>query len=298
MKKGKSILLIFFVLSLVNFSCNNRQPDTSREQKLNEIIGDTVKNYVFYKNSVFCIPSPQLVNLYIKGLGVYPSNTAINPISNIDKYVTSVKKALNLGVYGVDLGYMNLFTVSENTNAYVSAIGQLSREIGLGVIFTNEVYNKIISLKNDQDSLTIFLTQLFSSADIYFNKNSQQQISAIVIAGGWIESFYLLNFTYGHYKIEGIKNYILQQKFILESLIKNLAPYYENSPEMKELIDDLVDIAYDFDMLDIKVTYKKPIYEINKGVMFFNNSNEIINSEQCLQVIAKKIFSLREKIIS
>ncbi len=298
MKNRNSILTIFLILVVITLSCNNRQSNNAKEQKFNDIVNDTTKTYVSYKNAVYCIPSPQLVNLYIKRFGIYPNFTAVNPISNIDKYSTSAKKALNLGIYGVDLGYMNLFNVSENTNAYVAAIGNLSHDIGLNVIFTNNVYNTIINLKNNPDSLAKYLTLLFSDADTYFNNNSQQQTSDLVIAGGWIESFYLLNFTYNQYKIDNIANYILQQKFIVENLIKKLAPFYENSPEIHELIDNLVDIAYDFDMLDVKIKYTLPLYKISNGIICFNNSNKIVNSDQCLKVIAKKIFTLREKIIS
>jgi hypothetical protein len=296
--KSKTIISIFCLFLFYGVSCVNRDKNGNNESKINELASDTTKLYVTYKNSVFCVPSPQLVNLYLKRLGIYPVKSAINPISNLESYTTSPKKAMNLGVYGADLGYMNLFIVSENTNEYIAAISQLSQELGMGVVFTHEVYDQILALKNDQDSLATFLSGLFSKADDYLKNNSQQQVSAMVIAGGWVESFYLLCSTYNYYKSKEIKDMIFQQKFVLENLIKGLAPYYDASPEMKILVDNLVDMAYDFDMLDFKYSYKTSGYTLTKGVLIFNNEANVSNSSQTLDIIIRKVTELREKTIS
>lgn len=259
---------------------------------------DTTTLFVTYKNAVFCVPSPQFTNLYLKRLGIYPIKSAVNPVQNIEKYTTSSRKAINLGVYGADLGYLNIFSVSENTNDYLETIDQLAKELDLNLVFTREVYDNILALKNNQDSLAHYLSIVFTKADIYLIDNSQQQISALVIAGGWIESFYLLCTTYSQYKTKEIKNLIFQQKFVLENLIKCLAPYYESSLELQELIDNLVELAYDFDMLDFKYSYETPVYKYRKGILIFNNESQVLNSEESLEAIIKKVDKIRHKQVS
>jgi hypothetical protein len=278
------------------FSCGSR--DNYKEFKSYELSVDTSNLFVTYKNTVFCVPSPEFVNLYLKRLGIYPIKSVTNPVTNIEKYTTSAKQAVNLGIYGADLGYLNMFSVSENTNDYLATIDQLASDLNLRFVFTRDVYNQILKLKSNQDSLAHYLADIFTRADNYLKENSQQQTSVLVIAGGWIESFYLLCNTYSKYKSNEIRNMIFQQKFILENLIKGLAPYYESSAELQELIDSLVEIAYDFDMLDFKYRYGVPIIKYHKGVMIINNDCQIINSEESLEMIMKKASALRFKQIS
>ena len=294
----KKLTIHVFIISalFLIYSCGGR--DNYKEFKSAELTADTANLFVNYKNTVFCVPSPQFVNLYLKRLGVYPAKTVTNPVTNIEKYTTSSRKALNLGIYGADLGYLNIFSVSENTNDYLSSIDQLASDLNLKIVFTRDVYNQINALKNNQDSLAHYLSDLFTRTDNYLKENSEQQMSALVIAGGWIESFYLLCFTYTQFKSNEIRNMIFQQKFVLENLIKLLAPYYESSAEVQELIDNLVEIAYDFDMLDFKYNYDVPLMKYKNDVIIINNVCKILNSESGLETIIKKINMLRYKQIS
>jgi hypothetical protein len=297
--KRKKLIKFFSIIIIFNLlSCINRERETYKEYKLSDISVDSSGLYVTYKNSVFCVPSPQLINLYLKRLGIYPVKSAINPISNIEKYTTTIKKAINFGVYGADLGYMNIFSVSESTNDYVAAVSQLAIDLNLGTIFTREVYEQILALKNDQDSLAHYLSGKFTIANEYMKENSRQQTGALIIAGGWVESFYLLCFTYSQYKLKEIKDLLFQQKFVLDNLIKGLAPYYESSSEMQELVDNLVEIAYDFDLLDFKYSYATPIYKNHKGIVSFSNECQVLNSSESLENIIKKVEHLRMILIS
>jgi hypothetical protein len=293
-KITKLFLVIFAMLSI--FSCVSR--DSYKDFKSSELSVDTSNLFVSYKNTVFCVPSPQFVNLYLKHLGVYPIKSATNPVTNIEKYATSLKKAVNLGIYGADIGYLNIFSASENTNEYMLIIDQLANDLNLKFVFTKEVYNQILALKNNQDSLAHYLGNVFTRADNYLKENSQQQTSVLVIAGGWIESFYLLCYTYTQYKSNEIRNMIFQQKFILDNLIKVLAPFYESSKEIQELIDGLVEIAYDFDMLDFKYKYENPIVKYHNDLLIINNECQILNAEISLETIIKKTSILRLKQIS
>ena len=296
MLKIKIILLLIILLFSV-IACNESSRRNTKELKINDLTNDSTKNYINYSNSIFCIPSPQLANMYLKRLGIYPDRSIVNLIINAEKYNTSTKKALNIGVYGVDLGYMNIFSVSENTNAYISGINTLSEDLGLDLIFTNDAYNHLTEIKNSQDSVAKYLSTLFKKADTYLNDNSEQRIAVLVVTGGWLESFYLLCNTYNQTKKKEIKNLIFHQKFVLDNLIKSLAPYYESSVEMQQLIDNLVEIAYEFDVLDFKFKYNEPIYTLKKGLMVFDNDVKISNAEQNFETIILKVEQLREMII-
>jgi hypothetical protein len=278
-------------------NCNNN-PQQTKDAKEFDSISDTVNFKVVYTNTVYCIPSPQLTNMYFKQIGIYPDRTLVNPLKNIEKYTTSTRKAINLGVLGVDLGYMNMFTVSESTNNYIAAISQISDDLGLGLVFTRDIYDKVMSLKSNQDSLIQYLSILFAKTDLYLKNNAQQQTSMLVITGGWIESFFLLCTIYDQTNNNDILPYLYQQKFILDNIIKNLTQFYYNSKELAEITDDLVEIAYDFDVLDFRYTYTDPLFISKDEVMIFNNNCEIFGNNSGLKGIVEKINELRYKITS
>src|SRR5665648_201743 len=55
-------------------------------------------------------------------LGVAFNDTVISPSGNCCLYMSSYKAAMNLGVYGVDMGYMKLFGVNRQTVSYFNTI--------------------------------------------------------------------------------------------------------------------------------------------------------------------------------
>ena len=64
-----------------------------------EVIGDVIQN----------VSSPvEMANL-IKSSGVEFSQKILNNTEKVDEYDTSFKRALNLGVYSADLGYINSY---------------------------------------------------------------------------------------------------------------------------------------------------------------------------------------------
>jgi hypothetical protein len=289
--------IILFSAICIVFACNSKNNTKNRNFANLEFTNDSTKNFINYSNSVFCVPSPHLTNLYLKQLKIYPDHSIVNPIINIEKYTTSVKKALNIGVYGVDLGYMNIFSASENSNAYINGLKTLSDDLGLQAIFTFDTYNDLIKLKNNEDSLTNYLSALFNKADTYLKNNSEQKLATLIITGGWFEGFYLLCNTYNQTKKKEIKNLIYHQKFILDNIIKSLAPYYDSSDELQQLIDNLVEIAYEFDVLDFKFSYNDPAYLVKKNVVVFYNVVIVGNGEQTLDDIILKVEKLRELLV-
>lgn len=296
--RNNCIIILIITIAIWLSSCVGHERDSFKEIKISDEDTDSVTTFITYKNAIYCVPSPQLVNLYIKSLGIYPERSAINPISNTERYTTTFRKALNLGVFGADMGYMNVFTMADNTGEYLKAIQNLAADLSLGGIFNREFFTHLDGLKNNQDSLIRFLNSAFIKADFYLKDNSRQQVCALIVAGGWIECFYLLSYTYSKYKNKEVFEMLMQQKYILDNIIKMLAPYYESSAEIQLLTDSMVDLAYDFDALDFKYSYNDPIYKEIDGVVYIYNQNKIVNSLGNIDNIIKKIFDIRYKLIS
>jgi len=63
------------------------------------------------------------------GADFYPE--FLNPADQFGKYSRPVKRALNLGVYGVDLSYVKMFGQHQRSVAYLNAIHRLAGEMGI-----------------------------------------------------------------------------------------------------------------------------------------------------------------------
>jgi len=286
------------LLSILVFHVTQRcEKQTPSPIELTDTISETFPIPLPSKEIAYYIPSPQITNLYLKKLGIYPNKTLVTNYANIEKYTTSESQALMLGVYVVDLGYINLYREDESTENYIKAISRLSRDIGLGAVFSSEVYRKLMQLRNNQDSLQRFLSYLFVTSNDYLKTNAQQRLSTLVITGAWIESFYLLCQTYKEESLAGLLTFLYQQKYILDNLIQAVKIYYKTSSTFDYIIETLIEMAYSFDVLDFKYTYKKPPITKEKGMYVVHNACEITGSATALEKILNLSEELRNKIV-
>jgi hypothetical protein len=212
-------------------------------------------------------------------------------------YTSSFKKAINLGIYGSDLGYMNISLASVNTPEYLMAIKKLSKEVGLEEIIDQNIFNKLNLSYTNHDSLVRMLSEVYQSSDHFLKENSRDDISVLIITGGFIETLYILSKHYEKSKKKDLLDIIVQQKYPLEFVIKILAPYYKKSEEVSGLVDSLVDLASYFDAIDLKYSYGRPLYNKKDSVLVINNLCTVLNSEGNIEKIIKKIPDLRNGLI-
>lgn len=223
MKQGKVLRNIVFVL-IILCSCTNNESKKAAEvdARLNDTMTrDTgyfqKARYIFYN-----LYSPIEMSQLFTSIGANYKSDLINPVSNRDKYNTSIQVALNLGIYGVDFSYLRMFKQDQVSLEYLFCIQQLSQQLGIPrdvVSFTTANIEKNIT---DKDSVLSVANDAFRSADIYLKGNERQNIAAYIMLGGWIESLYITLNMYKNPEIE-IINRVAEQKYSLKSLIQLLS---------------------------------------------------------------------------
>ena len=75
-----------------------------------------------------------------------------------------------------------------------------------------------------------------------------------------------------------------------------LTPYY-NQPEYDALVDDLIELAYDFDAIDIQYSYEKPQVDIANKTTKINSKTTVVITPEHLKGIADKVEMIRNKIV-
>ncbi|HOK51094.1 MAG: hypothetical protein WHT29_08650 [Bacteroidales bacterium] len=287
------VLLGIFIL-LITKKCEKKRPSPI---ELTDTIAETIPIPLPSKDIAYYLPGPQITNQYLKKLGIYPNKTLVNSYTNIEKYTTSENEALVLGVFIVDVGYMNLYREDESTENYLKAISQLARNIGLGSIFTADMYKKMVQLRNNQDSLQRYLSYVFVTTNDFLKSNAQQRLATLVMAGAWIESFYLLCETYKEEGSTELLTFLYQQKYILDNLIQAVKYFYKTSPTFDYIIETLIEMAYNFDVLDFRYTYKNPAVTKENDIYHVHNSCEISGSASALEKILSLTDELRTKVV-
>jgi len=291
------ILYIIIFTGLSFYSCKNVSDKESAEIKSPSQEIDTSTVLLKFNNTIFTLPSPYQATYSVKKSNLEFERSILNPPDNVSNYSTNFQQSLNIGIYGTDLGYLNIYDQVPEVISYFTVIKKLSSELGIQNALQTNIIDKIEKNIDNQDSLLTYLTNTYKQFDSYLKNNNRKEIGALIVAGGWIESLYILSQGAVNSKNRQIINRIGEQKHPLDNLIEILSPYYYKSKEFSDLVDSLVDLAYEFDGIIYNYTYEEPEIEINKKHTLVKSTSNVIISEYHLKTIANKISSIRNKII-
>jgi len=136
--------------------------------------------------------SPYQVTLLVKNHGIPYNETLLNKPDNLKRYTTAYKKALNLGVYGTNLSYLNIYDRTPQSITYLRVLKNLTEELGLTPAFDKEFFTGIEKNISSRDSMLVLLSRSYRKADSFLRENDRSEIGALILAGGWIESLFIL----------------------------------------------------------------------------------------------------------
>jgi hypothetical protein len=220
----------------------------------------------------------------------------LNDAKSVTTYATNFQKALNLGVYGADVGYVTIYDQSQDALKYMAVINKLSDELGITGAFDEQTIKRFESNFGKRDSMLNLVAVAYRNADAFLKDNDRLNVGALVLAGGWIETLYFSTQIAAKDKNQDVINRIGEQKYTLNNIVKMLTPYY-NQPEYDVLVDELIELAYDFDAIEIKYTYEKPEVDIANKTTKINSKTEVVITDEHLQAIAGKVEMIRNKIV-
>lgn len=247
-------------------------------------------------NAHFSIPSPFQTAMLIKATGAQYNKDILNSPKNFSKYSTNFKKAINLGVYGADVGYVTMYDQTQDALGYIGSIRKLTEELGINNGFDANTMKRFEQNLGKRDSMLSMVAVGYRASDAFLKDNDRLDVGALILTGGWIETLYFSTKVASAKNNQEIINRIGEQKYTLDNLIKLLQPYY-NQPDYTELIDQLIDLAYDFDAIDIEYKYVKPVTDVANKTTTINSSTKVIISKEQLETISKKIEKIRTSIV-
>ena len=296
-------LFIGGLVALFLWSCGgSKKPDD--QAFLNSLEDSTKKGPTIDEeviNSILQqIPSPLEISVLLKESGTKYNVGILNTADNLSKYNSNYKKALNLGVYGTDLGYTNIYEKNEDGIKYLSSIKSLADGLNIGQFFDIETIGRLATNSKNLDSLLLITTQNFNSINHYLQTQSRANLSVLLLTGGWVEAMQITcQVASKDPKNKELMEKIGEQKIILEQIVLLLG-FYKDDVNMASLLKDMGDLKTAFDKINIIYTYKESSMEIVDGVAVIkDNSTTTINiTEEDIKNITSLTNSIRSKIIS
>jgi hypothetical protein len=256
-----------------------------------EVIGDILQS----------IPSPLEISVLLKESGKKYNADYLNSSDNIAKYNSNYQKALNLGVYGTDLGYTNIYEQNQDGVKYMGSIKELADGLNIGQFFDIETIGRLATNSKNLDSLLLITTQNFNSINHYLQSQSRANLSVLFLTGGWLEACHIVcEVAKSSPENKELQETIGEQKIILENIMLLLSFYKESDQNMALLLTDMQELKAAFDKVNITYTYKESTFEIVDGVMVIkdNSSSTIDITPDDIKSIGDIIQNIRTKIIS
>ena len=163
-------------------------------------------------------------------LGVPFNDTIILPPENRDLYMSSYKAAMNLGVYGVDMGYIKLFGVNRQTMSYFSTIKTLSNRLNMPDTFISDAIKSLDADMSNADSVTRLMNDAYAKIDEHLRQEGSEGTLGLMLMGGWIEAMYLATqLAYDPANPDPqVVGKIAEQKYSLLSLLSFMKNYYSD----------------------------------------------------------------------
>ncbi len=254
-----------------------------------EIIGDVVQN----------ISSPvEMANL-IKSTGVDFSQKILNDPQNISDYSTSYKRALNLGVFSADLGYINSYDKSNIVVSYLLAVKNLADGIRVGQFFDFESLKQMATNSSNLDSLMQMSVSSFNQMDSYLRQQNRSNVSALIITGAWIEGLYIASNVIEKTDNKELINRLGEQKEIVDILYIILQNYDQNE-NFKGLISHIGELKEDYKAVKItkEVGEPKTIEQDGMLIIVQDEVSQVEISDNDLGIIIDKIQEIRSDIVS
>lgn len=246
------------------------------------------------------IPSPIEISMLLKESGSKYNETILNSSNNLPKYNSNFKKALNLGVYGTDLGYTNIFGRNQDGIKYISSIKSLADELNIGQFFDIATIGRLATNSKNLDSLLLITTMNFNQINHYLQSQSRDNLSVLLLTGGWLEAMQITcqTATKNPENAE-LKETIGGQKIILEQILL-LFTFYQEDANMIGLQADLDSLKKAYDKININYTYKESTMEIINGVAVIkdNSTTTIDITKENVDEIKDIVNLIRTKIIS
>lgn len=273
------IPLIILTIGLASCTGSNADKDKINVSSLlEESAGNNIEISPESMNSIIeSIPSPIEIATVIKQSGTGFNEDLLNNQENSSLYTTDQAKALNLGIYSGDLGYINIYEKTFLTINYLNTIKKLADNINIGQFFDFATIRRLASNNDKMDSLIYLSTVNFNKMDAFLRSQKRSNMSILMVTGTWTEGLYIATHNYMQSRNKETMEWIGYQKIIINQLLLGLSAY-KNDAFFAKIISDMGQLKTLYNDITVTYEYHEPeSVEVNGRLMIVDKSTSIVN---------------------
>lgn len=244
------------------------------------------------------ISSPVEMSSLIKDSGVEFNYKYLNSTDNIDNYNTGFIQALNLGILGADLGYLNMYNKTGTVLSYITSIKSLANNLKVGQFFDFSMLKRLATNSDNLDSLMYISVSSFDQMDVYLRENNRSDVSALIVTGVWLEGLFLATQVVKEHPNKDIIERIGEQKIILNDLLLILNNYKKDKKffDLLEKINKIKDL-----FKEVSITYEigePEAVEIDGMLTIIQNETSNVNiTDKQVKAITDEVEKVRNFVV-
>ena len=199
------------------------------------------------------IASPIEMASLIHSLNIPFSTSYLANPDNLSTNISNVEMAFNLGALSADLEYLNMYEKTGTAVNHLSGINDLAEALQIGQFFDYATIKRLATTNSDLDSLMYISNNSFNNMEYSLRETDRTNLSAMMIAGVWMEGLFLATQVAVQNSNEDLKSMIAAQKLILNDLLLILNNFNNEEVINGYIIDlNIIKSVYD----NVKITSK------------------------------------------
>lgn len=246
---------------------------------------------------IFSIPSPMQTALAMRKAGMKYQKDLAAPLDKADAVAGKVAQSALMGVYGADLAYVTVHKDGQRAMATMQAIEKLGSKLELSNSFDRALLDRFKTNLGSEDSLLQFSGVAFRAADKYLKQNQRHDVSALVLAGGWVESMYLAVSDPAAVTDQSLVNRLGEQKNTLNALVE-LLEASDTDKAATNIVKAMKELQGLFSGVSNTYAFQEPVTDAAKRTTFINSTSTVNIPADQLKAIVAKVTAIRNLMLA
>lgn len=287
-----------FLLTFALASCGD-DAKNSVEDQMSDLDQSEVKvSKEAIDQLIQSFPSPIETSTIIQKAGNEFSSELLIPTKKLDRFVSSYDKAMAMGAFGGDMGYINIYGKSFVAIDYLAAIRLLSVDLEIDRFFDFEDMIRMAKSASNIDSLQQMSTESFNNMEKYLREKGRDELSVLIVYGTFLEGSYIISYIANDNLSEEMKNRVAEQKESIEK-INEILKSASSDKYFANLARQMKPLVALYDKIKIEKIIREPeMLEVDGQLTFVDKSETIITSpEGVVQQIIDETIKLRNELL-
>jgi hypothetical protein len=295
MKKCNLLLLVFSLLAFL--SCDevlNEKIDVNSSEKIVEASSEKMEA-IYYS-----IPSPMETTIILKRSYSKFSGELLFPVFNLNKIHDNQSRALLLGIISTDLNYAMLSERKFETNRLINQVIEIAQLLHLDAIVNVNTKERIEKNLDNKDSMQIIIGNTFWEIENKLKNDDKEELSALIVAGGWIEGLYLAsNMSALDPENKPLQNVIADQKIVHENLIALISDFTFQEKIQEYFISKVNNLQIVFnEIVRVGIAENNNLIKEKNGEIVIGNYFNLKFEKEDLNEIYKSVSNIRKTILN